>query len=188
MLFMDSSSFRNWRVLCWNVCGLNSEARQRDVRAKIEESQCSIVCLQETKCSDFDIRAIRRFCPLRFDNFAFAPSVGASGGILVVWNSSIFKGQLIEIQSFGVVVSFTSVHNAKCWTLVSVYGPCEGQPRDDFVGRLYHLNIPPDEQWLLLGISILLDLLTIETCRAGMLMISSCSMRLLDTLASLSYL
>ena len=98
------------------------------MRAKIEESQCSIVCLQETKCDDFDIRKIRAFCPQRFDSFLFAPSVGASGGILVLWNSSIFKGTLVQIQSFGIVVSFQSVHNAEKWTLVSVYGPCTGPP------------------------------------------------------------
>ena len=95
---MDSTTYRNWHALCLNVRGLNSEARQRDVRAKIEESQCSIVCLQETKCADFDIRKIRSFCPRRFDTFVFAPAVGASGGILVVWNSSIFIGTLIEVQ------------------------------------------------------------------------------------------
>lgn len=78
------------------------------------------------KCSDFDIRAIRKFCPRRFDSFSFAPSVGASGGILVVWNSSIFKGQLIQIQSLCMVIAFTSLHNGEQWTLVSVYGPCEG--------------------------------------------------------------
>ena len=50
-----------------------------------------------------------------------------------------------------VVVSFKSVHNSERWALVSVYGPCEGQPRDDFVSWLYHLTIPPDENWMLLG-------------------------------------
>ena len=59
--------FHNWLVLCWNVRGLNSPARQRDVRAKIEESRCSIICLQETKCDTFDIHMIRSFCPRRFD-------------------------------------------------------------------------------------------------------------------------
>ena len=100
-------------MLCWNVRGLNSEARQHDVRAKIEESKCSIICLQETKCENFDIRIIRSFCPRRFDQFAFSPSVGASGGILVIWNSSIFHGQLIDIQRFSVVVSFQSLQNSE---------------------------------------------------------------------------
>ena len=83
---MDHTSYRNWRVLCWNVRGLNSEDRQRDVRAKIEESKCSIICLQETKVEHFDLRSIRAFFLRRFDRFAFSPSVGASGGILVIWN------------------------------------------------------------------------------------------------------
>ena len=107
--------------------------------------------MQETKCESFDLKFIRQFCPRRFDNFAFAPSHGASGGILVVWNSAFFSGCLIEIQRFAVVVSFTSTHNSEVWNLVSVYGPCDGPLRDDFVQWLYHLQIPVDANWLLLG-------------------------------------
>jgi exonuclease III len=85
-------------VFCWNVRGLDSESRQRDVRLKIEESDCDIICLQETKCESFDWCLIRKFCPKRFDNFVFSPPVGASGGIIVLWNSSIFTGVLIEVK------------------------------------------------------------------------------------------
>src|SRR3954468_17273997 len=130
---MISANFRNWRVLCWNVRGLNSEARQRDVRNKIDESRCSIICLQETKIDSFDLRLIRKFYPRRFDNFAYSPSVGASGGILIVWCSCFFSGVLIESQRYGLIVRFTSVHNAEIWTMVSVYGPFLGPLRDEFV-------------------------------------------------------
>ena len=108
-----SNLCRNWNVLCWNVRGLNSDARQRDIRAKIEESHCSIICLQETKCEQFDIRKIWSFCPRHVDQFAFSPSVGASGGILVIWNSTVFEGELVESQHFSIVVSFKSVHNSE---------------------------------------------------------------------------
>ena len=87
---MSLSSLRKWRVLCWNVCGLNSEDRQNEVRAKINESECAVICLQENKCVTFDWKFIRKFCPKRYDCFAFSPSVGASGGLLVLWNSSVF--------------------------------------------------------------------------------------------------
>jgi exonuclease III len=117
---------RQWRVLCWNVCGLNSEDRQREVHAKIDESDCDIVCLQETKCENFDWRLIRKFCPKHFDNFVFSPSVGESGGIIILWNSSVFSGHLMETKRFGLIVNFTSAHNNANWTLVSVYGPCQG--------------------------------------------------------------
>jgi hypothetical protein len=77
--------------------------------------------------------------------------VGASGGIIVLWNSSIFAGVLVEIQRYSVVVNFTSKHNADSWTLVTVYGPCKGIGRDNFISWLYNLTIPVDSLWLLLG-------------------------------------
>jgi exonuclease III len=81
---MHTKYYRKWKVLCWNVRGLNSEDRQREIRFKIEESQCANICLQETKCEYIDHKLLRKFYPKCFDNFAYSPSVGASGGILVV--------------------------------------------------------------------------------------------------------
>jgi exonuclease III len=88
---MDFNRFyMTWKVLDWNIRGINSEAKQLAIREKIEESCCDVICVQETKRASFDHKFIHYFCPKRFDNFAFSPSVGAYGGILVVWNSSIF--------------------------------------------------------------------------------------------------
>ena len=70
---------------------------------------------------------------------------------MTIWNSAIFDGKLVDTQVFGMVIHFTSVHNAESWTLVNVYGPCEQQSRDLFVDWLYHLSIPFDANWLLLG-------------------------------------
>jgi hypothetical protein len=47
------NSRRKWMVLCWNVCDLSVENRQREVRSKIVECECDIICLQETKCESF---------------------------------------------------------------------------------------------------------------------------------------
>jgi hypothetical protein len=63
----------------------------------------------------------------------------------------MFEGRLIESRRFGVIIEFTSRHSAQKWTLVSVYGPCVGEDRDQFVQWLYDLNIPDDELWLFLG-------------------------------------
>ena len=125
VLFMNSQQSRVWRVLCWNVRGLNGDARHRALRSKIEESQATIVCIQETKCEYIDHKLLRKFCPKRFDNFAYIPSKGASGGLLVLWCSSVFLGRVIQIADAGIMVDFTSVHNGQSWTLVTVYGPCQ---------------------------------------------------------------
>jgi hypothetical protein len=63
VLLMYIYTKRKWRVLCWNVRGLNSEAGQREVRSKIEESECDIICLQETKCEAFDWKLIHKIYP-----------------------------------------------------------------------------------------------------------------------------
>jgi exonuclease III len=145
---MSKISRRKWRILCWNVRGINSKNRQRELRSKIDESDCDIICLQETKCEKFDWHLIRKFSPNRFNN---SPSVSLSGGIIIPWNSTIFTGVVLEIQRFGLVVNFTSAHSSDEWTLCCVYGPCQGEERDRFVSWLYNLQILVTENWLLLG-------------------------------------
>jgi mannosylglycoprotein endo-beta-mannosidase len=71
--------------------------------------------------------------------------------MIVLWNASVFSGVLVEVQCFGLIVKFTSSHNNASWTLVSVYGPCQGIERDNFVRWLYNLQIPISENWLLVG-------------------------------------
>ena len=78
----------DWRVLCWNVRGLNDPDKRLLIYNKIDESNCDVICLQETKRENFDHSFIKSFCPNRFDRFSFSPSFGASDGIIVIWNSS----------------------------------------------------------------------------------------------------
>jgi exonuclease III len=111
---------RSWHILCWNIRGINAFEKWDAVRNKIEESLCSVICLQETKREHFDMSYIRKFTPRRFDKFEFIPSIGASGGILVIWNSSLFMGTVIDKQQFGISFSFQSLHNNEIWKLTTV--------------------------------------------------------------------
>jgi exonuclease III len=101
----------DWMVLDWNVRGLNDKDKRLAVYNKIDESNYSIVCLQETKCQSFDHSFIRSFCPKIFDRFAFSPSIGASGGIIVLWNISIFNGSVLEIHRSAIRIQFSSTYN-----------------------------------------------------------------------------
>ena len=47
------------------------------------EANCDIICFQETKKDNFDQGFLRKVLPASFDAYVFAPSVGASGGLLV---------------------------------------------------------------------------------------------------------
>ena len=140
-----------WHILCWNIRGLNSADKWPLVRDKIEESAASILCFQETKRAVIDSQFLKTFAPRHFDQFAFVPSDGASGGLLVVWASSRFAGQVLLSESFGIVVQFTSASSSESFILVNVYGPCEGVERENFVAWLFHLDVADDTLWLILG-------------------------------------
>jgi hypothetical protein len=140
-----------WRILSWNIHGINRADKWPLIRNKIEESLASIICLQETKRGDFDLNFIKSFAPRRFDQFAFVPLEGASGGLLVLWASNMFVGQVLFQEIFGIVIHFTSTTSSDNFFLVNVYGPCEGVARENFVAWLFGLDIADDALWLLVG-------------------------------------
>ena len=49
------------------------------------------------------------------------------------------------------MINFTRNHNGESWTLVALYGPCQGVQRDNFVNWLYNLQISSMSNWLLVG-------------------------------------
>jgi exonuclease III len=75
----NRSNNRQWRILCWNVRGINSQPKLTAIRSKISEKSCDIICLQETKKEFFDQSFVKKFCPSSFYCFEFTPSVDASG-------------------------------------------------------------------------------------------------------------
>jgi hypothetical protein len=91
----NRTSNRRWKILCWNIIGIDAISKWTSLRSKILESKCDIVYIQETKREIFYQAYIRNFCPRQFDSFDYIPSVGSSGGTLVVWKGSKFTGQVI---------------------------------------------------------------------------------------------
>lgn len=132
---------RNWNILNWNVRGLNADDKQRAVRSKIDESGCAIYCIQETKMQHIDHSKIRRWAPRRFNQFAYQPSEGQSGGILVGWAGNQFNGQVIHNLKFAVTVKMASMHNAETFYVTAVYGPYQGPQRKEFINWFCSLEI-----------------------------------------------
>lgn len=130
---------------CLNVRGINSDDKLLAIRNAITISGCDVICLQETKHMHFDLNFIKTFCPRKFDKFAFVPSHGASGGILSVWNSSVFDGVTTFSDIFALGIEFTSKLSGNVWKLFNIYGPCRGEDRNSFTSWLYDLNIQNSE-------------------------------------------
>ena len=76
-------------ILCWNVCGLNSRARQDSVRTLVSSAKIDIVCLQETKMSVLSRATMLSMLGSDFSHWIDLPAAGAGGGILVAWRQGL---------------------------------------------------------------------------------------------------
>jgi exonuclease III len=137
--------------LSWNVRGINSRDKWNIIRDRIVESECDILCLQETKKDEFDQSFLRNICPPSFDSFEFLPSVGASGGIITIWKGRLFSGELIFNNEFAISVEINSKLSDDSWILTNVYGPCTPEGKQNFTDWLRQIQMPEDREWIVLG-------------------------------------
>jgi exonuclease III len=147
----NRSMKRDWKILCWNIRGINSRRKWVSIRSNIHESTCDIGCLQETKRESFDLNYLKNFCPVVFDCFDYVPSEDNSGGIITFWKSSRFIGKRIFQNKFALSTEFTSTMSGERWILTNVYAPCSPNGRQDFLNRMNDIDMHVDTDWLLIG-------------------------------------
>ena len=144
MLFRSMDSTRQWKIMNWNLRGINSEKKWLALSSKIDESGCDIICLQETKRESFDLDYIKKICPKKFNKFEYLPSVGASGGIIVIWNGALFKGELAFQNEFSISIKFNCNLNNDSWILTNIYGPCQPERKSMFLDWFSNIDVPDD--------------------------------------------
>lgn len=142
---------RDWKILCWNIRGLNAEKKWNALKSNINETQCDIACIQETKREQIDANFMKNFCPARFDRFEFLPSVGASRGSLIAWSSTNFSGDTIFQNHYAQSIEFTSKLSADQWVLTNIYAPCTAEGRAHFLEWFANIDMPDTVDWLVLG-------------------------------------
>jgi exonuclease III len=151
---MDHTTNNNnrlWKVLCWNGRGINSQQKWSAIRSKINETGCDIVCLEETKRENLDDSYLKNFWTASFDNFEYVPSVGQSGGTLVIWKGSRFNGAVIFQTKYAMNIEFSSNISNDVWILSNIYAPCMPEGKHDFLEWLHNIDMPDDTNWLLVG-------------------------------------
>jgi hypothetical protein len=99
----------------------------------------------------FDQAYIRNFCPWNLDSFDYIPSVGPSGGMLVVWNGAKFTGQVIFQNEFVMSLEFTSSISNASWVLINVYAPCTSDGKQRFLNWFHNIDMSEEIDWLVVG-------------------------------------
>ena len=111
------------KLLSWNVRGLNEIDKRLQVRNLLRSWKVDIVCLQETKLEWITRGMVRSICSCPFVDWLYLGSVGASGGILLMWDRRVVENVEEAVGHFSVSCKFKNVGDHFEWAFTGVSGP-----------------------------------------------------------------
>ena len=119
------------KIISWNIRGLGSRTKRRVVKDFLRLQNPDVVMFQETKREVCDRRFVGSVWSVRNKEWAILPACGASGGILIIWDSKKMRGEEVVIGSFSVSVKFLLDGSGPLW-MSAVYGPNNPSIRKEF--------------------------------------------------------
>jgi exonuclease III len=139
-------------ILNWNVRGLNSPARRQVIRELVQDHQCTIACLQETKLQTVTDSVVTEILGGRFSgNFVALPADGTRGGILLACSQDHFTIISSSTNTHSVTATIQRRSDNECWTLTVVYGPQGDTEKLDFLQEIKQTKPSSHKEWMILG-------------------------------------
>ena len=86
-------------ILSYNSRGLGRGVKWTAVRRLIAKHKVDIVCLQETKRETFSKNICQAIWGDSSAQWDYVPSVQAAGGLLCIWNNSIFEAEGVGVSA-----------------------------------------------------------------------------------------
>jgi len=113
------------KIISWNVRGLGSFEKKRDVCQLVREKKPFILCIQETKLFVFDATVCKSIWPDEYVDFSFQPSLGASGGLVTLWD--VKEVEVWSSMSFDhiLVILGRFLKTGEPFVLLNDYAPCD---------------------------------------------------------------
>jgi hypothetical protein len=96
--------------------------------------------IRKPNCSIFDDSYLAKFTPIHLKKFVFSPSVGASGGLITIWNDNLFDGSVVLINSFSITVKLTSSLSMHNFHITNIYGMTDPVEKPSFISWLYNFD------------------------------------------------
>jgi exonuclease III len=99
------SSDNDLVILDWNVRGLNNPGRRQVLKEMVEDQQCRIICIQETKVQNMDDAFVQSCLRHRFiGSYASQPANGTCGGLLLACSNEHYSIMQVDVRRFSVTV------------------------------------------------------------------------------------
>ena len=118
-------SLSTMKSVSWNVRGINVSNKRDKIHNFLESSKADIILLQETKLSQEAFQ--KSMAKWSRWSSVHSPSIGASRGLVVLWNPLTIQGHLIQQQTNWQILHVLDFHIY--FTLFNVYGPISTQDK-----------------------------------------------------------
>jgi exonuclease III len=113
------------KIISWNIRGLGGLEKRKEVRKLVGDLCPSILCLQETKLQTCDVPLCLSLWGNSPHAFSYRHSVGASGGLLTLWDSSEVEVWSSESRDHVLWCHGRFITSGEEFYVANVYAPCE---------------------------------------------------------------
>lgn len=137
------------KIVSWNVRGVGRAGKRGVIKEVLRSIGPDIVILQETKKERLDDKVVGSLWKSRHRSWVALPSLGRSGGIVIIWDSRAVKVTECMIGNFSVTIKIEA--EGGDWWLTGVYGPNDYRIRKGFWEELFGLHELCDRRWVLGG-------------------------------------
>lgn len=117
------------KIFSFNIRGLGAVEKKREIRRLISRRRPYVFYIQETKLEVVDDVLGRSLWGSEDVSYSFKPLVGASGGILTMWDTSVVDVFMTLNLSNALIVKGTFMKNNVDFILANVYVSCDNRGR-----------------------------------------------------------
>ena len=132
------------KIISWNTKGLGSRKKLRVVKDFLRSEKPDVVMIQETKKAECDRRFVGSVWTIINKEWAALSTCGASGRVLIIWDSKKLRSEEVVIGSFSVSVKFVLNGCGTLWLSV-IYDPNSTTLRNNFwvkLSDIFGLSFP----------------------------------------------
>lgn len=138
------------KIASFNIRGLGGRVKKTAMRDLVVKEKLDFVCIQETKLEYVDQRLARILWGSTECNWVFSGSVGASGGLCCIWDSTVFERQ--ELWAENGLLGVTGLWKGRKVHIVNVYAPNSLAGKKEVWSQIVEkMRGKEDENWCICG-------------------------------------
>ena len=127
------------KLASFNVRGLGGGEKRAEVRRFVFEKHPFVLCIHESKWNVVNDVMIKSIWGDGLCAYFYQPSMGASGGLVTVWDSS--RIDVLFTMSFGhvLIIKGKIIMTGEEFIIFNVYAPCDSVAKQQLWERLVPL-------------------------------------------------